>query len=257
MHSVRCVPKTKSTAVLGARSMSLWSFVKEIRQEWKENEKATEPMANPSWQDGRDVPLHKKVLQPFSSHRNSLKEAVKLYKMSLPFQDHNTAVRETKIKENLLKQLIDERTGRVHDDSQEGKKFQTKLDAIETDVMAMTEKIRALVPEDLPKDRDEAIDFIKNKKGDVRELAVDRLEVMGASISEFMGGYRQGKQDGMDYIFSPEGDKYFASLDGLEEEINKDLSASKKERVSGDDDKVRDADKDAVEDIAVEDTVKS
>ena len=168
-------------------------------------------------------------MQPLRSHSNALKEAIEIYKQTLPFQDHAAAVRETRIKEELLKQMRDERTGREYvDNNEKHEEMKTKLQAIETDVMAMTKKIRDLLPPDMPTDRDAAVDYVKSKKGDVKDLAVDRLEVMGASISEFMGGYRQGKQEGVDHIYSKEGEKYFASFE-IMDEIDQVTKKEKKE----------------------------
>ena len=208
-----------------------FGWFREIRDEWRENDKASQPMENPP-NIVEHVPLYKLLRQPLSIHWKIFKEVIVLYKLTWTNQDE--AVRQVKTGEEILKQMKDERAGITASNDENTNAMHTKLTAIETDMKVMTDKLFKLFPKnsiDIPKDSESAKKFMNERQDDAKHLAVDRLEVMGVSLSEFMKGYREGKEEGIDYIHSEEGEKYFASFDGLNDDLEAQAQAKAEAQV--------------------------
>lgn len=218
----------------GKHQIRQWSFlawVKEIREEWKENDKASQPMEDSPWEKAENVPFSALMKQSPKTHLKIFKETVSLFKLTI--LDREESVRLLKIEEETIRQLRRVRSGRAAAEADSTASsvdnITTTLASMETDALSVAKKVRKMFPKDMPTDAESALKAIKERRGDVKELAVDRLEVMGASISEFMVGYREGKEEGIAHVNSPEGSKYFASLDGLDAlDANKSTSTQSK-----------------------------
>lgn len=196
------------------RHISFFGWLREIREEFKENDQASQPMDNQPWEEKEatyEPTLREKVFQSPLVHWAALRASIDLYKLGWTNQHDAVAILHRR--EEALKRDKDKYSGREQSAKENVDKAATKLTAIETDLMKVTERVRALMPDRLPLDKDGVVKVVKAQEGNIKELAVDRLEVMGASISEFMSGYREGKVEGVAHINSPEGDKYFASFD--------------------------------------------
>jgi len=197
-----------------ARNVSFFTWLKEIREEFRENEQASQPMDNQPWEvkaAAYEPTFRQKLFQSPVKHLAAFQTALELYKLG--WTNPSYAAQILRQREEALQRDRDIFSGKVQHAEEEVKKVVTTLSAMETDLMKVTERVRALMPEKLPADRDGVIQAVKAQEGNIKELAVDRLEVMGASISEFMSGYREGKAAGVAHINSPEGDQYFASFD--------------------------------------------
>ena len=193
-----------------------------IRQEWIENEKAS-----------RCIEDKEETLESTPNSKASLwilfqnprifwvasRSALEMH-ISTIFDPEESSAR-LKVLESQLNEKRNPYSKSDQKYEEQSKKVLTKLEAMESDLMEVTKRVRQLLPDTLPTNQEDAIKLAKAQKGYIQELAVDRLEVMAAAISEFMAGYRQGKADGIAHIKSPEGDKYFSSLEALNDVADK------------------------------------
>jgi hypothetical protein len=203
------------------RKISFFALLREIRDEWRANDRANQPMNNNPWDEVEQVSFRSLLKQSPRTHFKILKETIDLYRLTL--LDRDESVRLIKIDEEIVRQLRKARSGRAEaasaasgTSSADGAELTNKLAHLETDAVEVVRRVREMFPKDMPTDAASALQAIKARKGDVNDLAVDRLEVMGASISEFMTGYREGKEEAVAHVNGPEGDKYFATL-GIDE----------------------------------------
>ena len=70
---------------------------------------------------------------------------------------------------------------------------------------------------------------LKDKRGDIQDIASERLEVVGASISEFMRGYREGKENAIAEV-TAEDSPYFKGMDEYYEDLKEKEMEREKEK---------------------------
>ena len=189
-------------------------IVKDIHKEWKENAEANEPMPDP--EDHVNPPSLRHVMsQSPLNHINAIREAMKLYKKTI--FDSKEAIREAQVDDEFIKQAEALRAREILKAKGVEVDTNSKDDAeiiLEKDLEVLAEKVKAMYPEEMPQDFSGAVDVLKDRKDELRDLAEDRLEIMASAMDEFMQGYRVGKKTS-------------------EEEVSKYEEAEAKQFVSG------------------------
>lgn len=163
------------------------NFSSGIREEWRQNLKANQPMDDPgglrpgpsAWQIMKQSPMN---------HVRALRDAIVLYKKSI-FEPEE-AVREASIDDEFNRQATDKwsSNGISSDDGEKGVVEKNDMDEI-------MEKVKAMYPKGIPQDLSGAVKELGSKKEDIKEVAIDRLEIMAEAMKEFMSGYREGKDE--------------------------------------------------------------
>lgn len=166
------------------------SFLKDIRSEWKENSKANQPIPDPETHVNPPS-LGQAMRQSPKSHISAIIDAASLYWKTLV--DSKEALREAQEDDEFLRQAKALRARQIL----EAKGIDIKEDEDNlkgSDMDTIAERVKAMYPKEMPQDLSGAIDALKDKKDDIRDLAEDRLEVMAGAMGEFMHGYREGKE---------------------------------------------------------------
>jgi hypothetical protein len=137
------------------------------------------------------------------SHWRIIHETLQLYKQSA--FDRSEAIRSLTRDEELLKAA--EEAAAAAAAAQSGAldgSSNSSSDATrpKIDMAELLEQLRERNPqlfEDVKKigSVEEAVKLAMDNKGEVEKVAVDRMEVMGDAIREFMVGYREGKEAGI------------------------------------------------------------
>ena len=179
----RCVNTRRSMGIL-----------KDIHKEWKENADANRPMPDP--ENHVNAPSLGRVMsQPPLNHINAIRDAINLYKKTI--FDSKEAIREAQVDDEFIKQAEALRAREIlKAKGVEVDKNSKDDDGIikERDLEVLAEKVKAMYPTEMPQDLSGAVDVLKDKKDDIRDLAEDRLEIMASAMGEFMHGYREGKK---------------------------------------------------------------
>jgi len=205
-----------------------FSFLNEVqnfRREWRENALANQPMPDPEGVEYRNQ-FWDFVSLPLSKHILVLRETAALYKNSL--FDPAEAIRNIKIDQEVMRIRDEERMARKAAEAaeaaeaaaaalnaslseeeralllQQQKQQQQQQEQQQarqlSDVEELVEKVAKLFPKDVKdvKNIDDAVRVAAARSEDVKEVAADRLEVMGMAITEFMNGYREGKEKALE-----------------------------------------------------------
>ena len=193
---------------------------KTIYEEWKLNQKVNQPMPDPEGLP-RSPRLSEILWQSPMNHFRAMRDAFVLYKKTL--FDPEAAVREASIDDEFIRRATEKWS--------ESGKTEAGASVVEKkDFDEIMEKVRAMYPEGLPKDLSGAVKELGSRKEDIKEVAVDRLEVMAEAIKEFMSGYREGKEESIkevDAVTDEEAKTYIANL---VDSVDKIADTSKEER---------------------------
>ena len=205
------------------------SFWKDFREDWREMQKSMEPMPNPPdhVSDPKLVQKMRKI--PLTAHASIVKETFDTYKKM--WTDPALAVREIEIDEELIRQIRREREDELRrelnmlTDEEEQEELVSNANS---DIDELIEKVKNMFPEDVKvHDVETAVQALKDRRGDMQDIASERLEVVGASISEFMVGYREGKENAIAEV-THEDSPYFKGMDDyIEESKDKDINQEK------------------------------
>jgi hypothetical protein len=211
---IRCVTLRRSMGLL-----------KDICNEWKENARANRPMPDP---DNHVSPpsLGRVLKQPPGNHMNAIKDAMILYKKTI--FDSKEAIREAQIDDEFIKQAEALRVREILKAKGVEVKENDK-DSVghiqESDLEALADKVKAMYPKEMPQDLSSAVNALKDKKGDIRDLAEDRLEIMASAMGEFMKGYREGKEKSLEEVAKLEeadAARFVSGIVGSPEDEDKD-----------------------------------
>lgn len=157
-------------------------------------EAATQPMANP---EGTPTPIRLRdyLRMSLRDHLRVVRESVHLYRLSL--MDRDEAIREVKIDNELMRQVREAQAKTAGSSAEQSPAGAAPAAA--TDMEELAAKVRGMFPKDVQRvsSVQEAVQVAVDRKEDVRALATDRLETVGAALSEFMLGYREGKEAGL------------------------------------------------------------
>lgn len=180
---------------------------KSIIEEWRQNKKINQPMPDP---DGvaRNPRLSEIIMQPPMNHIRAMRDAAVLYRKTL--FNPEEALREASIDDEFIKRATEKWSGR-NKSGEEG----TITVMEKKDMDEIMQKVKAMYPEGLPKDLSGTIKEIGNRKEDIKDVAIDRLEVMAEAINEFMSGYREGKDESrneVEKMSDEEAKTYLANL---------------------------------------------
>lgn len=204
------------------------SFVRAIKgfiEEWKEMQKASQPMPNPpdmiptrGWRDYIKLSLR--------DHWTALSSTVNIYKLT--HSDRDEAIRLLKIDAELTRQIIKNQNEKKQQQQQNTVDINVEPHpSTSTDVAELTERVKKMFPKEISevKTLEDAARVAMDKRGDIQEIIVDRLEVLGQAISEFMSGYREGKEASLREVAESK-DLYIDRLmDPLSPKSNEGLSA--------------------------------
>ena len=201
-------------------------ILKDIRKEWKENSEANQPMPDPD--NHVDSPSLGRVMTTSPvNHTNALREAMILYKKTI--FDSKEAIREAQMDEEFIKQAEALRTREIL--KAKGIVEEDNADVIqESDMNVLADKVKAMYPKEMPQDLSEAVDALRDKKEDIRDLAEDRLEIMASAMSEFMDGYREGKEKSKREVEKMEEAEAQQFISGIVEGIEDKVKADEKKK---------------------------
>lgn len=163
-----------------------------IREEWRQNLKANQPMEDPeglippptAWQIMKQSPMN---------HIRAVRDAMVLYKNSI--FDPEEAVREASIDDEFIRQATEKWSSQGSQGKTDGGDDGEKGVVEQKDMDEIMEKVKAMYPEGLPQDLSGAVKELGSRREDIKEVAIDRLEVMAEAMKEFMSGYREGKDE--------------------------------------------------------------
>lgn len=155
-----------------------------------------------------------------------------MYKQSV--FDRNEAIRSLTRDEELLKAAEEAAAAAARlNDPTSGNRSSSDMIQPKIDVAGLLEQLRERNPqlfEDVKKigSVEDAVKVAMDNKGEVEKVAVDRMEVMGDAIREFMVGYREGKEAG--FKEASEDDQLIERLTTFTggNSSNDDISSSKK-----------------------------
>jgi hypothetical protein len=160
------------------------------------------------------------------SHYRAVRDSLKLYRKTL--FDPEEAIREASMDDEFVRQAAErlsaQENGTVY---KEGKHDEATTTETKKDMDEIMEKVKAMYPESMPQDLDGAVKELEGRKEDIKEVAIDRLEVMAGAMKEFMVGYREGKEESIrevEGMSDADAKKYAASF------VENVVAASKDEK---------------------------
>eukprot|EP00607_Mallomonas_marina_P001113 CAMPEP_0182430308 /NCGR_PEP_ID=MMETSP1167-20130531/39289_1 /TAXON_ID=2988 /ORGANISM="Mallomonas Sp, Strain CCMP3275" /LENGTH=179 /DNA_ID=CAMNT_0024615249 /DNA_START=66 /DNA_END=605 /DNA_ORIENTATION=- len=153
-----------------------------------------------------------------TKHYLILKETVELY--ILTFRDPEAAIKEIKKAEAII-QLKQE----AYAKSQMGSEPEDEVNINIDDIL---KKVEEMYPTTAPSNLNikSMFNLMHDKKDDIKEIAVDRLQILSETITVFMEGYREGKQQGFKQV--NEGKDFFTNFSAVLEE-NQSLDVNDKD----------------------------
>jgi hypothetical protein len=137
-------------------------------------------------------------------HLSIIRESIHLYKLTI--FDRNAAIKELERDEATIKAAkLQNETGEKVDSDE----FMKSLQELAPKMFEDAKKITGI---------NDVITMVGDNKDELKNVAKNRLEIMGEAIQQFMEGYREGRDTG--FKDATEDDKYLRSLmDPLKDEM--------------------------------------